>query len=279
MIFNEFIYGGHIQSFGAVNIIFVSSILLKIQITWDVLFVTYLLFYVPYIYNRFKEIEIDCSTNFQRTKYLKTYVYQIPLIIYFVTFVLIGSLIYFSNLKASIFGLLLLIFGIFYTVFFKKVTKHIYFFKNIYVSMSFASIPFFLVIYYSFPLANCLALNILLLFLFIFLKVFLTQVFFDIKDIESDKKEGLRTFPVVVGKEKTFIFLSVFNFIVTVVMLLTLSLYLNIFSRSMLMLIFTVPFSFYCYGLAKRKNYFGYILHSGEFFLWSFLIFVGEIIL
>ncbi|MCK4592350.1 UbiA family prenyltransferase [Candidatus Parcubacteria bacterium] len=279
LILNEFIYGGHIQSFGAASVVFVSGILLKIQITWDILFIMYLLFYTPYLYNRFKEIKIDYLTNPQRTKYLKTYIYQAPLIIYFASFTLIGSLIYFSNFKALIFGLLLLIFGIFYTVFFKKVTKKIYVFKNIYVSIFFALLPFFLVVYYSFPLTSYLMLNILLLSLFIFLKAFLTQIFLDIKDIKSDKKERLRTFPVIMGKEKTFMFLSIFNFIVTITVPIVLSLYLNIFPKSILMLIFTVPFSFYCYNLAKRKNYFGYIFQSGEFLLWLFLIFIGKIIL
>lgn len=37
LILNEFIYGGHIQSFGAASVVFVSGILLKIQITWGIL--------------------------------------------------------------------------------------------------------------------------------------------------------------------------------------------------------------------------------------------------
>ena len=49
-IWNELIYGGHLQPLGAASIVFVSGILLKIQITWDVLFVTYILFYPLFLY-------------------------------------------------------------------------------------------------------------------------------------------------------------------------------------------------------------------------------------
>ncbi len=279
LILNEFIYGGHLQSLGAASIVFVSGILLNIQITWDVLFITYLLFYAPYLYNRFKEIKIDYLTNPERTQYLKKHLKFIPKIFYLVIFILVINLIYFSNFLALIFGLLLLIFGILYTTVFKKATKKIFFFKDIYVSIFFASLPFFLVVYYFFPLTNYLILSALVLSLFIFSKAFLIQIFLDIKDIKSDRKERLRTFPIMVGKEKSFMLLSIFNFIITITVPIILSLYSNIFPKSILMLILTLPFDFYCYSLAKKEKYFGYILQSGEFLLWPFLILIGKIIL
>jgi len=270
---NEFIYGGHFQSLGAVSVVFISALLLELKIAWDILFTTYLLFYIPYLYNRFKEIKIDYSTNLQRTEHLKIYAHYIPLILYSTIFILVGSLVYFGNLEIWIFSSLLLIFGILYTTTFKKITKRIFFFKNIYVSIFFTLLPYFLIVYYSYSLTS----NILLLSLFIFLKAFLMQVFLDIKDIKSDKKEGLRTLPIILGEEKTIRFLFISSLIINIT-LPVIAIYLNIFSN---LILFSIPlflFNFYCYYLVKNKQDSGYIFQGGEFIIWLFLIIIGRII-
>ena len=274
-IWNELIYGGHLQPLGAASIVFVSGILLKIQITWDVLFVTYILFYPLFLYNRFKEIKMDCLTNSQRTQHIKKYIKFIPIILYLVIFILVISLIYFSNFRALIFGLLVLFFGFLYTIIFKKFTNKIPLFKDLYVASVFALLPFFLLVYYSYFLVS---INVLLLSLLIFLESFLMPVFLDIKDIESDKREKLRTLPVMLGKEKTIVFLSIFNLIGTITIMVFIF-YLSTLPKSILILLFTVPFDFYCYILVKRQRRFGYILQGGKFILWPFLIFLGKIIL
>ena len=61
-IWDEFIYGGHLLSLGGTSVTFFSCILLNIKITLDCLFIVYLIVYVVYLYNRFKEIDIDCLT-------------------------------------------------------------------------------------------------------------------------------------------------------------------------------------------------------------------------
>lgn len=279
LIWNEFIYGGHLQSLGAASIVFVSGILLRIQITWDVLFVTYLLFYAPYLYNRFKEINIDYLTNPERTQHLRKYLKFMPMIFYLVIFTLVISLIYFSSFWALIFGLLLLIFGILYTVVFKKVTKKICFLKDIYVSMFFASLVFLPIIYYSYSLKTALIISSLVLGLFIFFKAFMSQIFLDIKDIKSDRKQGLRTLPIIVGEEKTFKILSLFNLLIILIIPALFSLYFDIFPKSILMLLLIIPFNLYCFSLARQRRYFSYLLAGGEFFFWSILILIGEIIL
>ena len=276
---NEFIYGGHLQSLGAASIVFVSGILLKIQITWDVLFIAYLISYPLYLYNRFKEIEIDYLTNPERTKHLKGYFHLIPAIFYFVIFILIGSLIYFSNFLALIFGLLLLSFGLLYTTIFKKFTKKIALFKNLYVAASFSLLVFFPVVYYFHPLTTTLIISIIIFMLFVYFKAFVMQIFLDIKDIESDQKEGLLTLPSILGKEKTLTILKILIILATAPILLIFSLYFNVFPKSVLMLLLTIPFNFYCFSQARDKKYFGYTLAAGEFILWSILILIGEIIL
>jgi len=278
-IWDEFIYGGHLQLLGAASVVFISALLLKIKISWDILIISYLIFYPVYSYNRFKEINIDRLTNPERTQYFKKYLKFIPTILVFAVLILISGLAYFANTKALMFSLFLFVFGILYTIVFKKITRKIYLFKNLYVSAFYFLLVFFPIIYYSYFSKTSLMISALLLGMFISFKAFMVQIFLDIKDIESDKREKLRTLPVILGKEKTLIILSVSNLVVTIAVPIILSLYLNIFSKLMLMFIFTIPFDFYCYSLAKKEKYFGYILQSGEFFLWLFLILIGKAIL
>lgn len=278
-IWREFIYGGHFQSLGAASIVFVSAILLKIQATWDILFVTYLIFYPLYLYNRFKEIKIDYLSNPERTKHLRTYFHLMPIILYLVIFVVIGSLIYFSNLWGLVFGLLLLFFGLLYTIVFKKFTKKLALFKNLYVATFFASLVFFLVIYYSYPLTDTLIAGTLIFMVFVYLKALMMQIFLDVKDIESDREEGLLTFPVMFGKEKTLTILKIISVLATAPILLIFSLYFDIFPKSVLILLVTIPFNFYCFNQALKQKYSGYILAGGEFVLWPILIIISEIII
>jgi len=278
-IWNEFIYGGHLISLGAASIVFSSAILLSIKITWDCLVITYLIFYLIYLYNRFKEIDVDYLTNPQRTEHLQTYVKQIPIIFYFVILIVTVGLIYFTNFPGLIFGLSLLSFGLLYTIIFKKFTKKIVIFKDLFVSTVFSLLVPFLIVYYSFSLTtpSFIAPGVILM-AFIFLKAFTMQVFFDVKDMEGDKKEGLLTFPVIFGKERILNALKIINILITVPIPI-FSFYFNIFPKSVLMLLFTVPFVFYCFSLVKKGKYFGYILGSGEFILWPILLLIGEVLL
>lgn len=275
LIFSELIHGGHLQSLGAVSVVFVSALLLDIKINWDVLLVIYLLFYSLFLYNRFKEIDIDYLTNPERTQHFRKYVKLMPLIFYLAVFVLIGTLIYFSNILALIFTLILLGLGILYTLFFKKVTKVIWFFKDFYVAIFFALLPSFLLVYYS---RFSLDINLLLLSLFILFEVILMSIFLDIKDIKSDKKEGLRTLPVMLGEKKTISFLFIYNPLMAIIMMAIL-LYFTTLPRLVIMLIFIVPFDLYCYFLIKKKRNVSYILQGGRLITWAFLVFLGKIIL
>lgn len=277
-IWKEFIYGGHLQTLGAVSIVFVSTLLLNIKIGWDIVFISYFLFYPLYLYNRYKELKIDYLTNPQRTEYLKTYIDKAPHILTLVTFVLIFGLVYFANFSSIIFVLLVLLLGLLYSVIFKKITKKISLFKNFYVATFFAILVFFPIIYYSYPLTNILRISAVILAVFIFLKAFMMQILLDLKDVEGDRKTGLLTFPTIFGEEATLRVLKITSVFVTF-LIPVIAFYFNFFPKSFLMLLLTIPFDFYCFKLAREKNYFGYILMSGVFFIWPILILAGKIIL
>ena len=275
----EFIYGGHLPSLGAAAIVIFSGILLNIKITWDCLLLVYLIFYLIYLYNRFKEINIDHLTNPQRTKHLITCFSKTPKIFYVIIFIITGSLIYFSNIRALIFSLFLLLFGLLYTVVFKKITQKVAIFKNLFVAIVFSLLVIYPLIYYPQSSTHSILFIALLIAVFVYFKALMMQIFLDVKDIESDKKQKLLTLPVIFGKEKTLNILMAISILATAPIPVLFSLYFDILPLSVLMLLFTIPFNFYCFQWAKRKNYYSYLLESSEFILWPILIIIGKIII
>ena len=276
---DEIIYGGHIQSLAASSLVFISGIFLDIKITWDILVSSYLIVYIPYLYNRFKEIDFDYLTNRSRTLHIKKYIKLVPLFFCFSVLILLIILLYFGNLNSIIFSFSIIILGFLYTIIFKIITKNIFFLKDIYVSLFFGLIIIFPLVYYKYSLDNDLLKIILILFLTVFLKSFLIQVFLDIKDLESDQKRQLKTLPVIIGENKTIKFLIISNVIITVLIPIIFILFNDILPESFLLLVFVLPFNFYCYNLLKDKKEYVYIIQSGEFILWLIIILVGNTIL
>ncbi len=275
LVWNEFIYGGHLQSLGAAGIVFVSGILLGIRITWDILFITYLIFYVVYLYDRSREIGKDQATNPERSRHLQSYSRSITAILSAGVIILMISLICFANFWASIFALLLVIFGLLYTKLFKRLTKKIALFKNFYVANFFSVLIFFPIVYYSPSVTSSLITGALALLVLIYFKSIVMQIALDLKDAATDKGEGLLTLAVMIGKEKTLRVLKAASILSVAPILLSVF----IFPKSILMLLLIIPFNFYCFKLIEKQNYFGYILISGEFLLWAILITISKGIL
>lgn len=271
---NEFIYGGHLLSLGAVSIVFTSAFLLKIGITWDYLAIVYLSVHSAYLYNRYNEYKKDFLTNPERTQYLENKIKKLPLVIFCFVFVFIAILLYFNRPSVLFLGVFLFLMSLLYSKFFKKVTKNIVGFKNFYVSFVWAFLVIFLVFYYSAQFN----LSLLLVIVFVYSRIFIHESFSDIKDIKSDKKENLLTFPIVLGKEKLINILNVIN-IFTIIPII-LGVHLGLFPVYSLILFFTIIYTFLNFKKAKELNYnqnFLYnVLGDGEFIIWPFFIFIGN---
>jgi len=275
-IWNEFVYGGHLLSFGAVSIVYTASILLDIRITWDFLLVVYLGTESVYLYNRFKEYKVDFLTNPERTEHIKKYVKYIPFIIFLMTFSAIVMVVYFNKISALIFGLLLLIIGLLYSLFFKKITEKIIAFKSFFISLMWSLLVLFLAIYYSAPIN----LALFLFSVFVFLRFFVSVSFFDIKDIKTDKQEGLKTLAVVLKQSTLWQFLSIIA--ILAVLPLIIGVYLRILPISSLMLFLTIPYTFFYFKQLENKNISPYFLYNvivdGEFIFWLFFVLSGNFI-
>jgi len=273
-IWNEFVYGGHLLSFGAASIVFTSAILLGIKITWDCLLVVYLGTQSVYLYNHFKEFDKDSLTNPQRSEHIEKYVKYIPLITLFFSLTAIVIVIYFNKILALLFGLLMLFGGLLYSKFLKKFTRRIIGFKDFLISFLWATLVIFLAYYYFFSWNFALILMVL----FIFLRLFLNTNFFDMKDVESDIKEGLLTLPVILGKKTLIKFLTIINMLSMIPIIF--GVFLDILPNFSLILLLTIPYSFYYLKQTSKESvdlrFLSYVLVDGEYLLWSIFILLGK---
>jgi len=276
-IWNKFVYGGHLACLGVTALAFAVSILLNIKITWEFLVMVYLLSELTLLFNYYKEINRDVLTNPERANYHKQHLKFLPFLIFFYGIGFLILMICFGNFKNITMGIFLIFLGILFTLIFKKITKKITGFKTFYVSLCFGLLVFFTAIYYSFPLNSV----VLLIFLFVFLRLSVNISFFDIKDIESDRKEGLRTFPIFFGKDNFLNYLHIVNLLsFTPIIFGVITKTLPFFSLFLLFLFF---YSLYYIEKAKNKNTnirtLSYTLVDGEYFFWPIILLLGKFLM
>ena len=275
-LWDEFIYGGHLLSLGASGILCFSAIILNQKNSIPLLILGYLLFQIIYSYNHFKELKKDILTNLERTHYLQKYKKYFLIIfgLYWVFF--FTCLFYINNLAVILLSLFIVFGGLLYTVSLKNFTKKIIEFKTFYVAFFWALLPLLAGFYYSTPFN----LLLFLLFSFVFLRLLVSTFFFDLKDIESDKKENLKTLPILFGKNKTLNFLHIINILSFIPIII--GVYANLFPLFSLSILIFYFYSFYYLEKAKNKimdiHNLSYIIVDSEYLFWPFILLLSKFI-
>jgi len=274
LIWDEFIYGSHFISLAGASTVIIGAELLKIKVTWVFTLLTYLIVQIGFYYNRYREFHEDFLTNPERTQHIKKYLKYLPFIISFYIIVFISLLICSGRLPAILFGLFALINVLLYTEISKRLTKRIIAFKEIYFAGCWTALSIFLVLFYSFPLN----LSLLLYLFFIFLRIFLGTTLFDIKDIESDGRKKILTLPILLGKKKTFNFLRLLSILALIPIIIGFS--LRLFPKCSLMLLLTMPYTFYYLKKSESKDishiFLHYFLVGGEFNFYLLFVLIGK---
>jgi len=271
---NEFIYGGHLLSFGTSLIALSTMILLGITIRWEFLLIIYFGTQCIYNYDHFKEIDADTSNNSDRTNHLKKYQKFLPsvLVVYGISYFVL--LLGFGNIESIIFGSILLFSGLLYTDKFKMMTEKIVGFKSVYTASSWGLLVVFTAIYCSYALNALLAI----ILLFVFLRWLVNTSFCDLKDMDSDKKENLLTLPIYFGKQKFIIFLHILN--LSTFLLLLIAIILGIAPLFSAFLLFFYAYGFYYIQKAKNLktnlNSLSNIMVDGEFMFWPVFLLLGS---
>lgn len=272
---NEFIYGGHWLSIGASAIALSTMILLNFTIKWEFLLIVYFGTQCIYNYNHYKEIDKDSLNNSERVKHLKKYYIHLPTITAIYGIMYFSLLLYFSERQSVFFGGFLLFLGLLFTYKGKQVSKKIMGFKSVYTAFSWALLPIFTAVYTSCKIDETL----FLFFLFVFLRWMVNTIAFDIKDIKSDKKEELLTFPIVIKDNLTKL-LHVLNFLSFIPVILGVYLgYFPVYVFTLLLLFF---YSLYYIEKSNDENVdvqsIYYIFVDGEYYYWPILLLLGLIV-
>ncbi len=275
---NEFVYGGHLLSIGASGIVLTVVYLLNLPFYILIIVIPYLSSQMVYTYNHLKEIDFDIVSNPERATHIvnQKHITERLLLVYslvlFVTLCL-------TNIQTFIFVAFVVAGGILYTDYFKNITvKYTPGLKNIYTSFFWAISIFIIPFFYNVGITS----SLIYIFAFVLLRFVVSTAFFDIKDIESDKKRELKTLAVVLGKEKTLLLLQFLNFFS--VLPLVIGYYTNSLTSLSLVLCLSYLYGLYyithAFFLSERGlRKLSYVIVDAEYFLWLIFILIARIFL
>jgi 4-hydroxybenzoate polyprenyltransferase len=112
----------------------------------------------------------------------------------------------------------------------------------------------------------------------VFVDAAIMQIFLDIKDMESDRQAGLRTIPLLLGKQQTFHLLYALVIVSALPPLFwgTMNSHFPpiIAALALAPLLSALPFR-----IAQKGAYLGYLMESGKFITWPLLLALGRALL
>ncbi|MGZ7108304.1 MAG: UbiA family prenyltransferase [Methanobacterium sp.] len=234
--------------------------------------ISYLIPLIVYSYDYYKDIDKDIKNDSSRATYLKKKSKNYPYLLCFYIILLVSLLIIYSNLSLISLIMAIIIAGILYNYLFKDLTKKIPAFKNVYTAVTWAIggafFPFF---YYSLQID----LAVIIMFVFIFFKCLIDIIFFDLKDVDNDKANGIKTLPVLLGKKSTINILHIVNVVSFIPLLL--GIYFNIINFYAISLLIFCFYGYYYINKASSASSnelesTAYTLADSEFILWPLLL-------
>lgn len=258
-LLTEILYNGHLQSFGAASIFYLAfHVLYEYPMPLFLIVIPYGLFQSIFLFDRYLHISSDKKTNKERSAHLSTYYPYIPFILLSYILISLFATLISSSLAASFFYVIVLFLGLVYPIYAKGLTKHVYGFKNIYVSLVFAVMAIYPVL---FGVRINSTESLIGFILYIFLESFFNQMLLDFKDITEDKKNNLLTLPVAFGVKKSLyiaLFISLISYVIVILLVKEFLLLASVMLVVNLLSIFLV--------IRKKKS--AFFLLAGKFFLW-----------
>lgn len=242
-IWDEFIYGGHLLAIGPVIIVLVSSRLLNVTTSVVLLFAIYLITYSVYSFDRHIDAENE-SSELRKSKYGSARLLRV-LLIFFAIFVALVLLR--ENTYRLLLGVFLIVLGLCYGLFFKRISSFVPGFKSFFVSLIFSSVIFFIAIQ-----IEIVSAELILLFVFFAARWFINTSFCDIKDRSHDKQADIKTFATIFSVTAFKKFILILNIISAIPLLIGVIRYsLPVVS---LLLLLPTPYYFYLFFLHDRNR-------------------------
>lgn len=233
---------------------------------------------IVYTYNHFREIKFDLDSNPERADYLEKQKGWIGIVLlgYVIALIILAL---FTNIKTFILSFTIVVSGILYTDYFKSlIQKYVTGAKTLYVSFFWAILVYFIPFFYN--IRDILPYTYICMF--VFLRFIVSTAFFDIKDIVDDKKRGLKTLAVLLGKKKTIYLLQILNILSFVPLIV--GVYFDKLPILSLFLGISIPYGLFylTYSLflsRKSLRTLSYIVVDAEYIFWLIFILLGKIIL
>jgi 4-hydroxybenzoate polyprenyltransferase len=233
---------------------------------------TFLITFGIYGLNKLTDFKEDAINSQERARIIKKLgsIFKLSVVISFILSLVLGFLDNILTLPVLFFPLFL---GTLYSVKLSKNLprlKDITGVKNITIALSWAVVSTFLPAIY---VSKKEIVLILLVFYLFFLKSYINSIIFDVRDMEGDRMNGVRTIPVSLGRKKTKMLLLILNS--------TLLLWLLIFIEYLMKYFYVLFFSI-IYGYWYIMHFCGDgtkpgksldLLVDGEFILISVLAF------
>ncbi len=281
-ISKEMVLGGHLLALGTASIAASSAILLGGSPGLDLLLMAYLFTLGAYTMNRSAEMDRDVLSNPSRTHYLwgrRRYLPAIAVSCFALGYLLaaLRNLTFFTAL------LIPLLLSITYSAGSKKLIpllgvktlKEKPIVKNITISLGWSLIPVLVGLYYQ-----EISFELYLFAVFIFLRLMVNTIFFDIRDLEGDSAAGVKTMPTIYGRKRSLAVITLIDilsaaYIVSALILKLLPAY------SIMVIAFPI-YSISYRWLAQRPNaninLLCDVVADGEYLLWGPVIFLGRIL-
>ena len=192
------IHSNFYLSLGASSIAYLCMALLQLAFRWEPLFISFCATLFLYNLNRYTDLVEDSVNSPERVKFFKG---SGKSVFYLSAGLYVASLwLAFTNSLLTL-GLalvpLLLVFS--YSVI---RLKKLLIFKNVIVAAGWALIAFLVLSYTPAPLEAYLTPAVLSVFAFIFIRVLIDTVVFDILDMEGDRKVHIRTIATTYGVKR-----------------------------------------------------------------------------
>ncbi len=226
-----------------------SFLLYGIKVNFNLLLASFLCIYAIYSLNKLSDLKEDAINMPERVGFIVKYKNYV--LVSIIISVLASLFLSFVENPYAIFIMLFpFLMGILYSIkIFNFRLKDVIGIKNITVALSWAVIGTFL------PITVPFKINLILtslIFYFFFLRVFIGSIASDVRDIDGDKKSGIKTIPVAFGLHKTRILLLFLNS--TLLPWLAISYILGFFHSFLLVLVFFIFYGYIYILLFCRKE-------------------------
>ncbi|WP_158442503.1 UbiA family prenyltransferase [Palaeococcus pacificus] len=217
--------------------LYLSFILYEAEPHWNLLLTTFFLIFSVYGINKLTDLKEDEINNPERVGYIKKFpkIFKCSIIISFALAIILSAV-------TGIWAVLVVMFpvcsGVLYSVQISPKyprLKDITGVKNLIIAITWANgttfLPYLTIDHVNF-------IKVFLIYYFFFMKSLINTILFDLRDIDGDRTNGIKTLPVKLGFEKSKVLLLFLNS--TFIPWLLIGYYFRYFSRVFLVLAFSI---------------------------------------